>query len=378
MVSLPRVPDAVLERHQVLVGTDNAFQRRARLLQAIWREERGLPIGTHRGKELGSRLDGTHARDSLSNFLTDGVREVVRHAVLGPGRTDDQLIDEDRLFSNLLSSQPLCFNLFGELARDLELATRVLREQAPERVARVTEISFEYSPGRGEARFTGDRSAFDVFVTYDSPAGKRGFLGIEVKYHEGLGDPAASHRPRYDELADSMGCFVADRAALKEAPLQQIWRDHLLAGSLVAANLGYDEGAFVFLAPEGNVACQRAVEGYRKHLTSDATFASWTLEEFVRPLERSNEATWIEDVVDRYLAFERVDACIEREEDRTPCPACGHVGSLPLWSGKPAAVAERMARRREVALGGCLVWDEKPTRRCAACGDEWRSGPVGG
>ena len=366
-----RIPDDVLERHRVLVRTDNAFQRRARLLQALWREERGLPIGKHRGRDLGSRIEAAQARESLSNFLTDGIRQVVEHAVLGAGRTEDQLIDEDRLFSNLLSSQPLCFNLFGELARDLDLATRVLRAQAPERVKRVTAISFEHSPGRSDPRFTGDRSAFDVFVTYESPAGKRGFLGIEVKYHEALGDPAASHRPRYDELADVMGCFVVDRAALKEPPLQQIWRDHLLAGALVSANVGYDEGAFVFLAPEGNLACRRAIEQYRKHLTTEATFASWTLEDLVRPFDRSNEPAWIADLVDRYLAFERVDACVERERDRAACPACGHVGSLPIWNGEPTHVVERMARRREVALGGCVLGDGRPTHRCAACGHEW-------
>lgn len=373
MVVQARVPDTVLLRHCVLVPADNAVQRRARLLQALWREERGLPIGMHRGKELGSRIESVHARESLSNFSTERVRDVVRH-VVGPGRTDGQLIYEDRLFSNLLSSQPLCFNLFGELARDLDLATRMLREQAPDRVQRVTAISFEHSPGRGDLRFTGDRSAFDVFVTYDSPSGKRGFLGIEVKYHEGLGDPAASHRPRYDEVADAMGCFVADRAALEQAPLQQIWRDHLLAGGLLGADVGYDEGAFVFLAPEGNLACKRAVAAYREHLTSETSFAAWTLEEVVRAFAWSNEGAWLDELVDRYLAFERVDACIEREDGRDPCPACGHVGSLPIWSGKPTSVVERMARRGEVALGGCLVWDEKPTRRWA-CGDEWRSGP---
>ncbi len=47
------------------------------------------------------------ARDTLANFLSDGIREVVRHTVLGAGRQQDRLIDEDRLFSNLLSSQPL-------------------------------------------------------------------------------------------------------------------------------------------------------------------------------------------------------------------------------------------------------------------------------
>lgn len=301
------VSEALLAKHHVLVRSDNAFQRRARLLQAIWREEQGLPIGEHRGLPLGSRVESTMARHTLANFLTEGVREVVRHDVLGAGRTPDQLIDEDRLFGNLLSSQPLCFNLFGEAARDLDLATRMLRALTPSRIHSVTSIAFEHSPGRGDTRFTGDRSAFDVFVEYASPAGKRGFLGIEVKYHEGLGDPAAPHRARYDEVAAAMGCFVDNRAALRAPPLQQIWRDHLLAGALSAAGVGYDEGAFVFLAPRDNLACRRAVAKYREHLTNEATFEAWTLEDVIRPFEGEPDAHWCRALRERYLAFERID-----------------------------------------------------------------------
>lgn len=368
-----RIPDEVLTRHDVLVGSDNAFQREARLLQALWREQHGYPVGLHRGKPLGSRIEADFAHNTLANFLTDGIRDVVRHAVPGAGRTSDQLIDEDRLFSNLLSSQPLCFNLFGEAALDLDLATTMFRHLAPERVGRVTAIRFEHSPGRGDLRFTGDRSAFDVFVEYVSPSGRHGFLGIEVKYHEALGDPAAEHRPRYDELAEAMGCFAADRAALRSPPLQQIWRDHLLAGALAAAGVGYDEGAFVFLAPEANVACRRAVEKYRRLLTNDSTFACWTLEDVVRPFSHDRSATWCAELVDRYLAFERVSACVLRETARPPCRACGSERWLPILWGEPEPAAERMAQRREVVLGGCMVGAGDPDLECERCGRRVRS-----
>src|SRR5258708_4957582 len=97
-------------------------------------------------------------------------------------------------------SQPLCFNLFGELAENRELASRVLRRLSGGRVAAVTEIEFEHSPGRGDAkRFTGDRSAFDT-----TTADTRGFAGIEVKYHEDLDDSPSPHRERYDEIAAKM------------------------------------------------------------------------------------------------------------------------------------------------------------------------------
>lgn len=102
---------------------------------------------------------------------------------------------------------------------------------------------FEHSPGRRDPRFTGDRSAFDVSVRYESPSGQRDFLGIEVKHHETLNDKASEHRSRYDEIADVMGCFPAERGTLRTTPLQQFWRGHLLSGALVGGGLGYVEGA---------------------------------------------------------------------------------------------------------------------------------------
>ena len=120
-------------------------------------------------------------------------------------------------------------------------------------------VEFEHSPGRGDPRYTGDRSAFDVFVPFTPPGGGRGFIGIEVKYHEGLGDPEAEHRPRYDEVAAQMGCFLPEKLdAVRRRPLEQIWRDHLLTGALRLVD-GYDDGFFVLLHPEKNLACVKAL-----------------------------------------------------------------------------------------------------------------------
>jgi PD-(D/E)XK nuclease superfamily protein len=155
--------DELCARHHVLVATDNAFQRRARLQQALWREEQRLPVGEHRGRPLGSRLAMPSAKDTLSNYLTDPIRAVVRREVLDPERSRGKLFGQPRIFNDLLSSQPLCFNLFGELQQDLALASRALRRLTQGRIERVTEIGFEHSPGRGDPKYTGDRSAFDVF-----------------------------------------------------------------------------------------------------------------------------------------------------------------------------------------------------------------------
>ena len=82
--------EELLDRHHAFVATDNAFQRRARLLQSLWRDEQGLPPGEHRGRLLGSRLGMPSAKDSLANYLTDTIRNVVRREVLDPDRSQGE------------------------------------------------------------------------------------------------------------------------------------------------------------------------------------------------------------------------------------------------------------------------------------------------
>src|SRR5690606_6325100 len=153
---------------------------------------------------------------------------------------------------------------------------------------------FEYSPGRGDVRLTGDSSAFDVFVRFQTPGGKPGFVGIEVKYHENLRDQPAKLTTRHEEIARNMSCFHADALErLQGRSLEQIWRDHLLAGAMLQSG-GFDDGFFVFLAPEANTFCAEAVANYRQCLCDDSTFVSWTLEDVGEALRRHCDAAWVE------------------------------------------------------------------------------------
>ncbi|MDE2641065.1 MAG: hypothetical protein OXI03_10870 [Chloroflexota bacterium] len=297
--------------HRVDVTGDNDFQRRARLLQALWREEQGLPIGLRSSKRpepLGSRLAMPFARETLANYVTETIRDVVRAEVLDPVKSADKLYGKPRIFEDLLSSQPLCFNLFGELQRDLPLASAVLGPLTDGRVHHVAAIEFEHSPGRGDPRFTGDRSAFDVFIEFEGPRGP-GFLGIEVKYHENLKGGTSKDNDRYHEIADAMGVFdPTRRGQLLGEPLQQIWRDHLLAGSLrLDGPSGYDDGAFVFLYPAQNKACADAIGEYAACLTNKDSLIVWALEEVVAALRAATDAAWVEAVADRYLGFHRLE-----------------------------------------------------------------------
>ncbi len=174
------------------------------------------------------------------------------------------------------------------------------------RFADVRAIEFEYSPGRGDPRYTSDRSAFDVFLRCATPAGTPAFIGIEVKYHEDMKGGASSHKARYDEIADAMGCFPPDsRDALHQAPLQQIWRDHLLMGAVRAAD-GYADALFVILYPDQNEAVATAATAYAASLSDTASFAAWTLEDFVARLKAHSGAAWLNLFAARYLAFETI------------------------------------------------------------------------
>lgn len=283
------------------------FQRAARTLQSIWRQRMNLPMG----RQYGSELQEEAAKEHLSNYLTPGIRKVVVDELLSAAESG-KLYGKPRIYTNLLSSQPLCFNLFGELKLDLKLASHVLGALYPGKIEQVTNIEFEHSPERSSQRFTADRSAFDVFVEYVAAGGGRGFLGIEVKYHEDLADKVAAHRDRYDEVARMMNCFTPEGLpALQQAPLQQLWRDHLLAGSMLAdKELGYSEGMFVVMYPSANVQCRRAVRAYRRCLQNDSTFDSCTLDEMVGVLSLATSAAWVREFHNRYLDFSSLESFV--------------------------------------------------------------------
>jgi hypothetical protein len=243
-----------------------------------------------------------YAKDTLAAFMTETVRDVVRAEVLDVTKGAGKVYEAPRIYDNLLTSQALCFNLFGELQRDLRLASKAVGSLLREPSLEVTAIDFEYSPGRSDSRFTADKTAFDVLVVYTSGAA-RGFLGIEVKYAENLSDAPARHRACYEELADAMGCFVPERLPqLRRQPLEQCWRNHLLAGSLVHDQAsGFKEGAFVVLHPEGNTVVRRAAELYRTCLHDETTFKRWTLESALDAVVGAGGGPWVQPLRQRYL-----------------------------------------------------------------------------
>ena len=106
-----------------------------------------------------------------------------------------------------------------------------------------------------------------------------------------------------------MGCFKDNCLdVLQFSPLEQIWRGHLLAGSLLYSPKDkFKDGFFVFLFPQDNLHCQKAVKQYKQCLTIDRTFQIWTLESVAGVIKQHTEKKWIDEVIDRYLNFGKIE-----------------------------------------------------------------------
>lgn len=315
--ALPIVPADVLRRFNVDEFADGRFTACARLLQSIWRDRRGLEPGRHRGtggrsRKLGSRLSPSVARTGVG-FLAPDIAKITRREVAY--REIGALIEERRLWENLLSSQGLTFNLFARASADRAYATRLFATLFPDLIADVTGFAFEHSPGRGDPRYLGDYSAFDLFVWGVGPDGEPTFAAIEVKYSETMRRPSRGTNPRSRELARAYALHHDPEApGLLAEPLSQLTTEHLLA-AVIKDQLGRGaRGAFATIAPADNREAWTAIDLYRASLAGEpdhVAFVPMTLEAVIAAVRSTGDADLADALYERYADFTPVHALID-------------------------------------------------------------------
>ena len=270
---------------------------RYRLLQSWWREHvLGVPPGFNGRQYVGSLLPQDGRADL--NYLTDEVRVYAAERI-PEIQASGGTLNTDRLRRNLLSSQPLCFNVFGHLHCHPVSAAAVLSETFGVAIDEVVRIEVEEAPLPAE--HLGDRTAFDAFVDY-RVGGSRQFLAVEVKYTEPFSQKMYD-RPEYRRLTAETGVFAegaADR--LIEPATNQLWRQILLTLSLAAAG-EYDGGRAAVLSLAGDAGVSKAVAGVAAEVTTEAVLpAVGSLERLVTAAEVHPELTsWAADFRTRYL-----------------------------------------------------------------------------
>jgi len=193
----------------------------------------------------------------------------------------------------MLSSQPMCFNLFGPLVRNRERATRMIRALLGDQVEQVTRVVIEYAP-MPASEYLDDRTAFDAFVEYRTTQGGLALLGIETK----LTEPFSQRH--YDSEAYRRWMRSSDSPwrpqchdRVDEVQHNQLWRDHLLA---------------IAMRDRVGSPYERATLALVSH-PGDETFVHWTVdgivERWATVTNAGDEREWLDGLRVRYLEFGR-------------------------------------------------------------------------
>lgn len=299
------------------------FTERCRQLQSLYREEIQEPMGKGPWKNSKTRLISMIEKGEKSgkNFVDS---YTFRYAKLRVARIkNNETINEFRLFNNLLSSQPMAFNLFCPLMHMLEdghqeLVTTLVRSVFPHLpIGQVTEIELEYLHTKKEDYLL-DKTAMDAIIRYKDKDGRLCFIAIETKYSDVLGTTSAKHPEKQRAFIKQLGFFKPEsEKALTggQKPISQIYRNFLLSECYrinEPAHKRAHECHSIVLSPKDHPTTKKEVKSLQDELLPEYRYKiqALSLEDFVDrilavcPLEYSSPFVWFRH---RYLDFSRVE-----------------------------------------------------------------------
>lgn len=197
---------------------DSPFAKRMRLHQSWYRaNELGVRCGTGphstSTSHYGNMLTDADAKAGR-NFISPAALAYARLKVAEKATNRYLTIDEYRLYSNMLSSQPMCFNLFADLwlgvAASWPNSSEVLAAMfVGSDIAQVISVEVEMIP-RPTGDYIGDRTAFDALVRFQGKDGKPGIVAIEMKYTDTLGDNVARDPKQQFQFAADVGLLTPE------------------------------------------------------------------------------------------------------------------------------------------------------------------------
>lgn len=256
-------------------SSDPASVRRHRFHQSWYRSfVLGVPAGT--GPQPGSvspygnmltAEDGAAGR----NFLNSEI-QAVAEARIAQGGT----VEPFRCRHNMLSSQPMCFNLFGPLARRPDLAAAFVSSVTGRTVEiEAAGVRIEDSPGHLD-----DRTGLDASIRYMTSDGERGVLGIETKLSEQFSakEYALDSKPAYRRYSEGPGSpFAADRLDdLTDARWNQLWRNQMVCEA-IKDDEQRDHAEQVVVFPDDMVDTAGLVDQYASLLSRRDAVRAMTL-----------------------------------------------------------------------------------------------------
>ena len=305
---------------------DSEFVAKCRLLQSIYRVEIGEDEGyIQRGSKryfYGNYI--MNGDKTGKNFLEDYIFDYAKERV--NNRKHYETIKEERLFNNLLSSQPMAFNLFCPLIKMLEkdesTATDILRAALPDyNINKVTKIDLEFIPDNFK-ELTNDLTAMDAIIEFTDNDGIPSFIAIETKYSENLGTNEASDKGKTKaiETIKSLRIFqseIENRITSEKVALTQIYRNFLLSETY---GIDQNKKAYsIVLAPQEHPTTGDEVNSLKNELKEEYRYkiSSVYLKDFVLKLIEKSQGKYqatFRAFYDRYLNFGKNEIAISLQK----------------------------------------------------------------
>lgn len=258
----------------------------------------------HHGNML---IDG---EETGSNFVSDAAFKFAKQKVLDKQVNRDLTIEEYRLFNNMLSSMPMCFNLFADL-RELLLVNQIEASNSIKNIFKeltwidkVTYIDVEFIPVP-ISNYTNDKTAFDAVIFVEDKNGKKGLISIETKYTDLLGSNSSSNTIIKNNIIANNKIF--DKVLvnkLKDKGYNQIHRNYLLTYTY-AKKHHFKHFVNLVISPKDDNQSVNEIDVLKSHLLQkDDTIMKLSLEVFIqRGIDCKNDkiSTIMNKVKIRYL-----------------------------------------------------------------------------
>ena len=311
-------------------GGDSDYRKACRHHQAWFREnilkvKMGRNHSTRQGtSETAEEFENRRTTETDIAILTSSDAARLMNFVPEYHEEIEKALCEDRgkiptdfgLMANMLRSEHVPWNIFVPMMTDLVAAAKCFKEILAHRdIKTIRNWKIEYAPNTIQ-----DKTAFDVYVEYETSRGETGVIGIEVKYTEegysvGNKEFAMMQNPEsaYSLTTRNSECFINnDPLQFNNPDYIQLWRNHILGLAMLQQGMTdyfdsltlYPSGNDHFHSFDGHVG---VIESYEELMTDKGkdTFHAITYEDFFNVLKEhyssSRNRVWLDYLETRYI-----------------------------------------------------------------------------
>ena len=284
---------------------DDEFKAKARAHQFAFRENELNDFFDEKNPQV--ILSPDAAKQGL--IFCDIYRELIKSKV--------KSFKSSALFSNMLRSEHIPYNIFIPLEEDLDAAVMLFNEIIGGGILKINHIRIEFAGDADKSEYLNDGTSFDTFIEYVSSDGSIGGIGIEVKYTENsypIGVKEKQDIENLDGLYYQMtkksqwyNSTLDTRLFIKANHLRQIWRNHILGYSMLCRG-DIQRFHHVHLYPQGNKYFhEHAIPEYKTLLTKcgKESFIDLTYESLFAMLSKYfrsyKHQEWLKYLQKRYI-----------------------------------------------------------------------------